>query len=401
MAKKFSEAQWKKINGLFASSGEKFGLPERRYASIVLGTFNIRKLGKITNKSKGSWDFLTKVCERFDILAVQEVMDRLSGVMHLKDKLGLDYKILVSDVTGVYPGDSGNPERLAFLFDSSRVTHTELSSDITYDRSKIINTLYNNRKAFQKAWDDHKENLAKWREKKKARKAQGKKAPPKPLVRLPLFLSFIRQPYCASFVVPSKVGAEPIELMVVNAHLLYGDKSNKKERRMEFDALIDWLTIRAKNKALTYHKNFVMMGDCNFEFEDMNNERQEIDDHLRDLNKTVLKGKKAAKVNFPLLTKHPKHGELRTTCRLKDTYDQIAIFSHDDRLPNYKANLTAGENGADSYDYGVFNFSDLFAAALYNKKFRRLSKEKQKYIIDRTEHDISDHMPAWFRIPRP
>ncbi len=92
---------------------------------------------------------------------------------------------------------------------------------------------------------------------------------------------------------------------------------------------------------------------------------------------------------------------IRTNARSDQTYDQIAIFAHDQRLPDYKANETAGEK-VDSYDYGAFRYNDLFAKALFNNpNSDSLNKTEQKWIVKRTEWDISDHMPVWFRLPIP
>ena len=68
----------------------------------------------------------------------------------------------------------------------------------------------------------------------------------------------------------------------------------------------------------------------------------------------------AAELNFPLLDVHPKQEEVfRTAARLKDTYDQIALLIRDSRLPDYGQNKIAGQE-PDAYDYGVFNFVELF-----------------------------------------
>ena len=63
MAKKvkFSASEWTKIENLARASGEKFGLPHSRSKSVVIGTFNIRKLGKKSNKSAQSWSFLETI----------------------------------------------------------------------------------------------------------------------------------------------------------------------------------------------------------------------------------------------------------------------------------------------------------------------------------------------------
>lgn len=395
----FTVAEWNKINQLAATSAEKFGLPKRRSKSVVLGTFNIRKLGEVKNRSKQAWDFLQFISQRFDLLAVQEVMDSLAGIRELHARLGKKYGLVVSDVTGVFPGESGNAERLTFLFHWEKIQRSELASDITYDRSIIIQTLLNNHVDFEQTWEQHLKKLAVWKKKAAKNKAESKRAPKKPIIQLPRFLTFIRQPHCASFKVLAKGTAKPHEFLVVNAHLLYGN--NKLERKWEFDSLLEWLTVRAKKADKLYHKNMLLMGDCNLEFESTGIKREEVDAQLKLLNNTRLKSKKAAKVNFPLLNDHPTEGRLTTNIRLNQTYDQIALFSHDKRLPTHEANKTAGSNGANGYDYGVFNYSELFAHALHEKSFSELNKTQQKTIIKKSEYDVSDHMPAWIRLPIP
>lgn len=401
---KFTAAQWNKINQV--GDWGSFGLPERRNDSVVIGTFNIRKLGSVDNRSKDAWSFLARIAERFDLLAVQEVMDDLEGLRHLRVALGKDYGLVVSDVTGgifnpedVINGMRGNNERLAFVFNWKRIKRTELASDVSYDRTDVVNNLFRRRVEYAGVWKKHVQDLAKWEEKRLQAEAQGKKKPAKPSIELPAFLTFIRQPHCASFEVVSPSDPAPFRFLAVNAHLLYG--TNKAERRWEFDALIDWLTLRAKNATRMFYPNIVLLGDCNLEFEEFAPERQEIDAHLKKLNSEALKSKKAAKVNFPLLTPHPTRGELRTAARLKDTYDQIGIFAHDPDWPLSEANDTAGQNGPDGYDYGVFKFTELFAQALHGKSFANLTKSQRDGIIDRCEYDVSDHMPAWFRLPAP
>lgn len=187
-------------------------------------------------------------------------------------------------------------------------------------------------------------------------------------------------------------------MLVVNAHLLYG--TNKDERRWEFDALIEWLLLRAKQRSRTYYDNILMMGDCNLEFDDGAITRQEMDAELKALNKRKLRSKKAATVNFPLLTTHPTEGDLLTNYRLNQTYDQIAMFGFDDQLPTPEANKKAGAT-PDGYDYGVFNFAQLFSQALHGKTFDSLTKTQRERLVKKGEFDVSDHMPAWIRLAIP
>ena len=398
-SKKFSKPQWDKIIALAKKSPGKFGFPARRGGSVVIGTFNIRKLGELKKRSAHSWKFLESMCKRFDLLAVQEVMDETEGAQHLKKRMGRDTGLVISDVTGVFPGARGNAERLAFLFNKKRVSHTELASDITFDRSEIVRNLFENRKDYRKTWNKLEKDLKNWEKKCRAAKRAGKKKPAKPKAVLPRFLTFIRQPHCASFQVLGRGRAKPIEFLTVNAHLLYG--TNKRERRWEFNALIDWLVRRAQQKDRMYHENILMMGDCNLEFNDADDKRDDIDKILIGLNKKKLRSKFAAEVNFPLLSPHPKRGLLKTTARHGQTYDQIALFCRDSRLPRPPLNKKAGLRGPDNYDYGVIDFTDLFSVALLGTPYNELNKSGKKWIIARCEHDVSDHMPAWFRLPIP
>jgi len=128
--------------------------------------------------------------------------------------------------------------------------------------------------------------------------------------------------------------------------------------------------------------------------------REDIDALLKSLNKTYLKSKKAADANFPLLSKHPKHGYLKTSLRQTATYDQIGIFSTDKRLPKPADNKTAG-NTAGGFDYGVFDIGNLISNALHGKDIDEITAKERKIIYKRAEFDITDHLPIWYRQPLP
>lgn len=410
---KFTDSQWTSVFDLLETDGVRFGLPERRDDSVVLASFNIRKIGKVKNRSKQSWEFLKAFCSRCDLLAIQEVLDNLEGLNYLKGLLGDGYGMVASDTTGKVPGGSGMAERLAFLFNWSLVNRTEIASDITYDRSVVMDTLFDKRDDFTQAFVDHQSVLDKW-ENDYAAKIQnwnnagqpGKKPkkPSKPAMVLPHFVTFIRTPLCVSFRIPGFEGAVPYEFLAVNAHLLYGDKTKQKEEReMEFLALMEWLIGRAKQMENLYHKNLILLGDLNLDFEKTDQRRDFINAKIKDINKTKLKSKKAAQVNFPFLDVHSASSTsdvFRTNARMDQTYDQIALFIRDKRLPNHNSNDTAG-NVPGEFDYGMFNFVELFAEAIHGAAFKTLSKSNQKNLIKKFEYDVSDHMPIWIRLVRP
>lgn len=392
MADGFSNVQWADIDALLEQEPDRFGLPESRKNSVVIGTFNTLKLGSDADDAK-RWEFLRKICLRFDLLALQEIMDNLDGLQRLKRSLGEEYGLVVSDTTGTFPGDRGNTERLAFLFRWTRIQRNDLASDITYDRSKVINLLYENRKKFADWFDKFDQRVAE-------KLAAGKKPPSLSDYATPAFLTFIRQPHCAAFEIKGVSGSTGPQFLTVNAHLLYG--KGKAERKREFDALLDWLILRAQQRERMYHKNILLLGDMNLEFNDSNRKREEIDARLRSLNGNELSDEQSAKVNFPLLTPHPHHGQIRTNAREDQTYDQIAFFAAEDEdLPTVPDNAEAGQHGPDGYDYGVFSFTDLFAQVLHGRSFAELGKAQQDDIFSKSKADVSDHMPAWVRVPIP
>ena len=234
MAKSFTPTEWQKIHTLVSQKGASFGLPTRRDKSVLIGSFNIRKLGGVDKKSAGSWKLFTTIAKKFDLLAVQEVQDNLEGLIAIKKAAGSKYGMAVSDITGSYPGQSPPPERLAFLYNRDVVERTEVASDISYDRSEVIKTLYNQRQDFWVSFEAYHKDLADYEIEKERRKAAGKKAPAKPVPHLPDFVTFIRQPHCVSFRIAGKPSAQPYEFLAVNAHLLYG-KYKDERFNPEFD----------------------------------------------------------------------------------------------------------------------------------------------------------------------
>jgi endonuclease/exonuclease/phosphatase family metal-dependent hydrolase len=413
----FTPEEWRNIRDLFDRDAERFGLPRRREESVLLASFNIRKLGALQDakgkpsRSREAWRFLGDILSRFDLIGMQEVMNELGGIRFLRDLAGADdYGIAVSDVTGGVPGDQGMMERLGFLFRWKRVRRTELASDISYDRSAVEKNLLNNAGDFAAAFTgradellkrdaDHAAALAAW-------EAGGKrgKEPEKPQIKpfpMPHFLSFVRTPYCASFEIVGLGDAPPYKFLAVAAHLLFGEGTKKqqlKERENEFRALVDWLMWRMADKA-AYYNNMVLFGDLNLNFEETDMRRQTIEEHIKAQDK-ALKGKSGS-VYFPFIDPHPATSAiLRTNARADQTYDHIAFFGHDNRMPNH-VHTELARKAPDGFDFGVFNFADLFAEALHGKPLAKLGSAQKAALYKKFEHDVSDHMPIWVRLPRP
>ena len=386
MARQFTSADWKLIRARLDEDPRRYGLPQREYGSVLLGSFNIRKLGSSRSRNSDTWEFLADVCRSFDLLAVQEIMDDLGGLRRLMSLLGPEFSMVVSDLTGVFPGEPGLGERLGFIYRWNTVERMEVASDVTYDRTKVIDSIASNYEAFVDDLGPYSKRLADYRSGRRKTK---------PRLKLSVFLSFIRQPFCVAFRIPGHPGTRPYEFMAVNAHLYFGNYI--ADRRQEFNALVDWIMSRFRTQSHAYYPNFMLLGDLNLDYDNPARDRTRIEERIKSLNGEL----DGANVNFPFLDVHPDREEVfRTNARMSETFDQIGLFNRDSRLPTYMDNAVMGTE-ARGPDYGVFEFGNLFSEAILGRPYQELSTAERSSFTARFEHKVSDHMPLWVRLPLP
>lgn len=422
MAEAFSPDEWTKIRDRLAADEARFGLPRRRDGSIVLASFNIRKCGDPAKRSAGALDLMAAFIRRCDLVAVQEVMSDLSMIEELRDRAAADgapWELLVSDVTGGVTGGRGMEERLAYLYRPDRLIRGPVVGDITYDRSSVLGNLYRHRGDFLSATvefeDDYQAHLrAKvekltWKLKGSAgRKPKGRG---EPRFHAPHFLTFIRTPHMATFEARSPGGGDPYRFSMVNAHLLYGGDGRRErlERENEFNALTDWMLERVASTR-SHNRSYVLLGDLNLAFDKAEDKRRtRIVERIKSMNATLNAREAATVVNFPFIDprRDPRTGEpalIRTNARQDQTFDQIAIFAKDPRLPGFEVNPGVAENpDPDGFDYQYFDFADLFAEAVLGSdtELSDMERNAKAGFIDRFQHDVSDHMPIWIRLPLP
>jgi hypothetical protein len=119
-------------------SGLKATIPAKSNNNLLIGTWNIRAFGGLTEK----WDSassdspkrnladicaIAEIISHFDVVAVQETRDDLSGLHRLMERLGSSWNFIVTDVG---EGQPANGERLAYLFDTKRVRLTGLAGEL-------------------------------------------------------------------------------------------------------------------------------------------------------------------------------------------------------------------------------------------------------------------------------
>jgi tetratricopeptide (TPR) repeat protein len=331
----FSVADWKAIRDHLDKTRAEYGFPERVHGSALIGSFNIRQLGSNRRRNRDTWEFLAYICRQYDLLAIQEIMEDLSGIRTLMSLLGPEFDLIVSDISG-FSNRPRTGERLGFINRSSVVQRSEISTTIRDDR-----------------------------------------------------VSFLMPPFCVGYRILGDPGTAPYEFMAVNAHLNH----EQPYALDEFFALMDWIVARVGQKGKAYHPNFILMGDLSMDFDSPMREKLKLQQQIKQLNKITDKD---VNVNFPFLDIHPSKADIfRTNARRSETFDQIGLFSRDVRLPSYDRNETDMGKNPQGPDYGVFDFTKLFAAAL------GVPDSQISELIDRYQYKVSDHLPLWIRLPFP
>ena len=172
--------------------------------TLLLATWNIRKFGD--NRLLESLFYIAEIVSRFDLVAVQEVSANLKGLEKLLFLLGNDWDYIVTDSTD---GSAGGGERLAFVYDKSKVCFKKMAGEIVLPLDKLID---------------------------------GK-------------LQFARTPYTVSF------QAGWFKFILTPVHIFYGSTAaiDKKKREKEIDMLTSILSKRAKKENVSY----ILIGDFN------------------------------------------------------------------------------------------------------------------------------------------
>jgi endonuclease/exonuclease/phosphatase family metal-dependent hydrolase len=172
--------------------------------TLLLATWNIREFSD--NRRLESLYYIAEIISRFDLIAIQEVSANMKGLEKLMSLLHPNWDYLVTDSTD---GSAGGGERMAFLYDRSKIKFKNLAGEIVLPPEKLID---------------------------------GK-------------LQFARTPYCVAF------QAKWFKFVLTTVHIFYGSTTavDKKKREKEIDTLTSLLSKRAKKEDASY----VLLGDFN------------------------------------------------------------------------------------------------------------------------------------------
>jgi endonuclease/exonuclease/phosphatase family metal-dependent hydrolase len=192
-------------------------------SNLLIATWNLRSFGSLTRKWTASSSdspkrdlrgllAITEIVSRFDVVAIQEVKGDLRSLRDMMKWLGDDWAFLMTDVT---LGSAGNSERMAYLFDRTRVRPSGLACELVVPQE----------------WLDEIGEDALQRQ-------------------------FARTPYAVSF----QAGSTTIVL--VTLHVDYGNDS--ADRIPELKGIARWMRDWA-NRSNAWSHNLIALGDFNID----------------------------------------------------------------------------------------------------------------------------------------
>ena len=199
-------------------------VPARSDNNILIATWNLRKFGNLTeewtDKPKMSprrnlhaLRCIIEILKRFDIIAVQEVTGNLKCLRDTMRVLGDNWSFLMTDET---KGLKGGYERLAFIFNNTRVKLSGLACEIVIPDEEL-----------------GKRNIE-----------YGA-----------LTRQFARTPYAVSF------KAKDRTFVLLTLHVLFGQP---EERTPELSAIANWVKEMAAELSSWKH-SLIILGDFNID----------------------------------------------------------------------------------------------------------------------------------------
>ncbi len=200
-------------------------IPAKTANNLLISSWNIRSFSSLTRKWTASGSDSPKrdlrglraiidILSRFDVIAIQEVKGNLRALRDTLSFLGEDWAFLMTDVN---IDNAGNNERLAFLFQRSRVHPSGLAAEIVIPPEQL---------------GDSNPNV--------------------------LREQFVRPPYAVSF------QRGDTTFILVTLHVIFG--GGEEDRLSELQGVADWMADWARRSS-RFHHNLLTLGDFNIDRE--------------------------------------------------------------------------------------------------------------------------------------
>lgn len=187
-------------------------IPARTTNRLLLASWNVANLGLQKRRDK-DYRLIAEMVKWFDLVAMQEINDNLSGLRAIHQYLLPSYRVLFSD-------KAGNNERLGFFYRHRKVKLLEKVGELAIPPSAQRFIKFSNVR--QK------------------------------------FRGFDRNPYLAAF------RAGSFTFLLANVHLFFGDEKavSVNRRSLETFAVARWANLRRRSKN-SFTRDIIPLGDFN------------------------------------------------------------------------------------------------------------------------------------------
>src|SRR6185503_18391982 len=108
--------------------------PKTDRQTLLIATWNLREFSKRTRIDEAYY-YLAEIVASFDLVALEEVGSDLGSLTRLMYLLGNDWNYLVTDST---EGAQGGGERLAFVFQNSKVRFDHIAGEIVLPDDDLV-----------------------------------------------------------------------------------------------------------------------------------------------------------------------------------------------------------------------------------------------------------------------
>jgi endonuclease/exonuclease/phosphatase family metal-dependent hydrolase len=276
-------------------------VPRKAADRLLLATWNIANLGNPGQQRRAQdHSLIAEMLSWFDLIAVQEVNDNLSGLRAVLSHLPEGYRTVFTD-------KAGNQERMTFVYDSARVTPLELTGEIAIPPA-----------------DHH-------------------------LIRLPgivrEFKGFDRNPYACAF----RCGG--FRFTLANVHLFFGSeaRADVERRALETFAVGRWADLQ-RDSPNAYTADIIALGDFNMPkaepgdpiFEALTRRGLEIPDHSSAIGSSIATDNRYDQIAF-------------FPGRTRDDFVEMRVFDFDGAL---FADLWEARSREDFNAFMRFHISD-------------------------------------------
>lgn len=312
-------------------------IPKKTFDNLLLATWNIREFDSNAYgmRLEEAMYYIAEIVAHFDLVAIQEVRDNLEGMNRLMRILGDWWKVVFTDVT---EGSLGNKERMAFVFDTRKVTFGGLAGEVVLPEMKVANETQNLNKQ---------------------------------LARTPFMVGFRAGWY---------------NFTLVTVHLIYGKSTaDPPERVREAELLSNFLADRA-DKPTSWSNNMILLGDFNI-FKPKNDTFKKIANNfyippeLQSLPSNVPQNKHYDQIAF----RSPLNPEFlaaidagaKVNAGVFNFFKEVFTLEEEAVYASYMQNYSHKKTGEERDERG---------RSRYYKTYWRT-------------HQLSDHLPMWIEIP--